>query len=96
MSIRAYFRQTIAKLADTIHYEDIGSSPYYHVLKNYFKPLLFVFGSMTTLYGFIFVIIQLENYALLVGSIGLFVILAIIMFTSKKIDWTGQQAALSQ
>ncbi|MFD2585997.1 cell envelope integrity protein CreD [Croceitalea marina] len=56
------------------------------ILKNIKFPLL-VFSSMTALYAFIFVIIQLENYALLVGSIGLFVILAIIMFASKKIDW---------
>lgn len=64
------------------------------ILKNKKFPL-FIFGSMTALYGFIFVIIQLENYALLVGSIGLFVILAIIMFTSKKIDWSGQQAQIT-
>lgn len=56
------------------------------ILKNMKFPLL-IFASMTALYAFIFVIIQLENYALLVGSIGLFVILAIIMFASKKIDW---------
>ncbi|NQZ45144.1 MAG: cell envelope integrity protein CreD [Flavobacteriaceae bacterium] len=64
------------------------------ILKNKKFPL-FIFGSMTALYGFIFVIIQLENYALLVGSIGLFVILAIIMFTSKKIDWSGQKGPLT-
>lgn len=57
------------------------------ILKNIKFPLL-IFSSMTALYTFIFVIIQLENYALLVGSIGLFVILAIIMFASKKIDWS--------
>ncbi len=56
------------------------------ILKNMKFPLL-IFTSMTALYAFIFVIIQLENYALLVGSIGLFIILAIIMFASKKIDW---------
>jgi inner membrane protein len=56
------------------------------ILKHVKFPLL-IFFSMTALYAFIFVIIQLENYALLVGSIGLFIILAIIMFASKKIDW---------
>ncbi|MFH6602148.1 cell envelope integrity protein CreD [Maribacter algicola] len=55
------------------------------------KFTLFILISMSALYGFIYVIIQLENYALLVGSIGLFIILAIIMFASKKIDWSGQQ-----
>lgn len=48
-----------------------------------------VFTSLLALYSFIFVIIQLENYALLVGSIGLFVILALIMFASRKIDWSN-------
>ncbi len=43
--------------------------------------------SLTALYSFIYVIIQLENYALLVGSIGLFLILATVMFVSRKIDW---------
>jgi len=56
------------------------------ILKTYKFPL-FVGMSLTVLYTFIFVIIQLENYALLVGSIGLFVILASVMYTSRKIDW---------
>ncbi len=56
------------------------------ILKGFKFPLL-VCTSLASLYGFIYVIIQLENYALLVGSIGLFVILAIIMFASRKIDW---------
>ena len=39
------------------------------------------------LYLFIFTIIQLENYALLMGSIGLFLVLGTIMYLSRKIDW---------
>ena len=54
------------------------------------KFTMLILGSMLGLYSFIFVIIQLEDYALLVGSIGLFVILATIMYTSRKIDWSGQ------
>ncbi len=53
------------------------------------KFTLLILGSMLGLYTFILVIIQIEDYALLVGSIGLFVILSIIMFTSRKIDWAG-------
>jgi len=56
------------------------------ILKNLKFPL-FIGISLTALYTFIYVIIQLENYALLVGSIGLFLILAIVMFVSRKIDW---------
>ena len=39
------------------------------------------------LYAFIFVILQLEDYALLMGSIGLFIVMAIIMYLSRKINW---------
>ncbi len=56
------------------------------ILKGMKFPALICF-SLATLYSYIFVIIQLENYALITGSIGLFLILAIIMFVSKKIDW---------
>lgn len=48
---------------------------------------VFIGTSLIGLYGFIFVIIQLENYALLVGSIGLFLILASVMYVSRKIEW---------
>lgn len=58
------------------------------ILKIYKFPI-FIGLSLTALYTFIFVIIQLENYALLVGSIGLFLILAIVMFVSRKIDWNN-------
>lgn len=42
---------------------------------------------VTFSFGFIFVLMQLETYALLVGSIGLFVVLALTMFFSRKINW---------
>lgn len=44
-------------------------------------------GLLTMLYGFIFILIQLEDNALLFGSIGLFILLAIIMYYSRKIEW---------
>ncbi len=44
-------------------------------------------GILTILYAFIFVIIQLQDYALLIGSIGIFLILALVMYFSRKIDW---------
>ena len=42
---------------------------------------------LSTLYLFIYSIIQMEDYALLMGSIGLFFVLAVIMYLSRKIDW---------
>ncbi len=58
----------------------------YSILKNIKFPV-FIFLSLSALYLFLYIIIQLEDYALLVGSIGLFLILAIVMYTSRKIDW---------
>ncbi|MBP1664705.1 MAG: creD [Bacteroidetes bacterium] len=42
---------------------------------------------LTVLYIFLYVVLQLEDVALLIGSIGLFIILGIIMFLSHKINW---------
>jgi inner membrane protein len=44
-------------------------------------------GILTILYSFIFVIIQLQDYSLLIGSIGIFIILGLVMYFSRKIDW---------
>lgn len=45
---------------------------------------------MLVLYTFLYVILQIEDYALLVGSIFLFVILGVIMFVSNKIKFWKQ------
>jgi inner membrane protein len=50
------------------------------------------FGLLSLLYSFIFILIRLEDTALLVGSIGLFVVLALVMFASQKINWYGKTA----
>lgn len=42
---------------------------------------------LSIIYAFIFVIIQLEDLALLMGSVALFVIIALLMYFSRKIDW---------
>ncbi|MBL7766210.1 MAG: cell envelope integrity protein CreD [Chitinophagaceae bacterium] len=49
-----------------------------------------IFGAfLTLLYVFIYILIQLQDGALLTGSIGLFIILSAIMYFSRKIDWNG-------
>jgi len=45
---------------------------------------------LTLLYVYLYVLLQLEDSALLVGSIGLFVILALIMYFSRKVNWYRQ------
>lgn len=53
-------------------------------------PIAISIGSlMTCLYGFLYVTMQLEDYALLIGSIGLFVVLGVVMYLTRRIDWYG-------
>lgn len=46
-------------------------------------------GLMTFLYGFLYVTLQLEDFSLLMGSSGMFVVLGVVMFLTRKIDWYG-------
>jgi inner membrane protein len=39
------------------------------------------------LYAFLFVLLQIQDYALLVGSVGLFLLLAGVMWFTRHIDW---------
>ena len=52
-----------------------------------FKTTLGLGALLALLYSFIYVLLQLESYALLVGSIGVFIIIGVAMFGSRKIDW---------
>lgn len=62
------------------------------VLKS-IKTSTVVFFCLLVLYAFIYVIIQLEDYALLVGSIGTFLILATIMFVTRNLEWNLRDSA---
>ena len=50
----------------------------------------FIITIQTLVYGFVFLIIQLNDFALMAGSLGLFIILAIMMYFSKKIDFISK------
>lgn len=43
--------------------------------------------TLLTLYGFLYSLLQLQDYALLMGSLGLFAILAAVMYLSRNVDW---------
>ena len=44
---------------------------------------------MLLVFGFMFALIHQQDYALLFGSIGLFVVLALVMAVSRRIDWNA-------
>lgn len=60
------------------------------IFKNKTQTGILTFA-LCLLYIFLYVILQLEDVALLIGSIGLFVILAIIMYFSRKVSWYKQE-----
>ncbi|MEI6276697.1 MAG: cell envelope integrity protein CreD [Prolixibacteraceae bacterium] len=61
----------------------------FNMLRNV-RTLAWVTLLQTGLYLFLFTILQLQDYALLAGSIGLFVILAIVMRASQQIKWYAE------
>ena len=44
-------------------------------------------AALVAIYGFLFVTMQLADYALLIGSIGLFIILAATMYYTRNVNW---------
>lgn len=46
-------------------------------------------GVLGCLYGYLYVLLQLEDYALLLGSVGLFATLALVMYVTRRIDWSA-------
>jgi inner membrane protein len=45
---------------------------------------------MLLVFGFMFALIHQQDYALLFGSIGLFITLALVMWVSRRSDWNGR------
>ena len=42
---------------------------------------------LSLLYGFLFVLLAAQDYSLLMGSLGLFLVLASVMFLTRNVDW---------
>lgn len=52
-----------------------------------------VAGLLAGIYGFMFIVIQQETYALLMGSVGLFVVLGVVMLLSRRLTWYAADPA---
>jgi inner membrane protein len=46
-----------------------------------------IFGCLGALYGYLYVILRAEDLALLLGALGLFAILALLMYLTRELDW---------
>ncbi|MFT4032426.1 MAG: cell envelope integrity protein CreD [Siphonobacter sp.] len=57
-----------------------------YVVKNLRYTLVFS-GILALLYAFFYSLLQLEDYALLLGSIGLCLVLGLVMYLTRHLDW---------
>ena len=46
-----------------------------------------IFLILVLLYSYLYIVLQLQDLALMIGSIGLFSILSLVMYLTRKIDW---------
>ncbi len=56
------------------------------ILKNN-RFTLTIFGILIILYSYLYIVLRLEDYALIMGSIGLLTVLSTVMYITRKIDW---------
>jgi inner membrane protein len=47
-------------------------------------------------YVLLYAVLNAESYALLIGSIGAFVVIALVMFLTRRLDWYGQEKNIGQ
>lgn len=52
-----------------------------------FRISLIIMLILVVFYGLMYIILQLQDYALLFGTISLFLILAVIMYLTRKLNW---------
>jgi inner membrane protein len=90
LSISEYTGFDVAYLIAAAATVGLISSYVWGIFKRMKTAVVFT-AALSGLYGYIYILIQLEDYALLFGSIGLFLILAVIMHYSRKIDWYGNK-----
>ena len=46
---------------------------------------------LAVLYGFLYTLLMLQDFSLILGSVGLFVIIGIIMYVTRDVDWYPQE-----
>jgi inner membrane protein len=59
------------------------------VVLHQLKRALVVVAAVSLLYAYLYLLLLNEDYALLIGSIGLFLILAAVMYATRRVDWYG-------
>ena len=69
----------------------IGTYTYYVITKRQdvrFTAIISVL--LVILYTFLYILLNLQDLALLIGSLGLFLIIALIMYATRNVDWYNE------
>jgi inner membrane protein len=59
------------------------------VVLHHIRRALSIIAAVSLLYAYLYILLMNEDYALLIGSVGLFLILAAIMYATRRVDWYG-------
>ncbi len=62
-------------------------SAYFAAISGNLKQTFGMGSLFATLYGFLYVVLTHDDYALLMGSLGLFVAISLIMWFTRKVNW---------
>lgn len=86
LSVSEYINFDIAYIVSAMAVTAIITGYSQGILKNTYFTFT-VLGILVILYAYLYIVLQLEDYALLMGSIGLFMVLATVMYITRKINW---------
>ncbi|MBY0358305.1 MAG: cell envelope integrity protein CreD [Candidatus Obscuribacterales bacterium] len=81
----AYVLASIATVVQITWYTQAFSKG---ISKNLWKVLA---TTLTALYVYLYILLQLEDFSLLVGAIGLFIAMTIVLYSTRNINWYGEE-----
>ncbi|MDF2379541.1 MAG: cell envelope integrity protein CreD [Candidatus Gracilibacteria bacterium] len=86
LSLSEHINFTGAYILSTIGTVSLISGYCMKILKNKARGLIMCLLT-SLIYIYLFILLQLEDYALLIGSLSLFGVLATVMYLTRNIDW---------
>ena len=57
---------------------------------------LMIGGGLLGVYTFLYITLRQQDYALLMGTIALFLVLALVMFVTRKVDWYARDQGVEE
>ena len=92
LSLSEYISFALAYLGSAIAIVLLITSYSHTIFKN-LKHTILIGVFFSVLYLFLYVVLRAENVSLLLGSVGLFIALASIMFVTRKVNWYKEKNA---